>query len=118
MDVTQNAIEIAQHSLTLLDDIAHTDVQSRLERFATLETWIDSSIAKLKAEQVMASPPASTSVAVQEQGTEHIVYSSTLSQKSSRQKLQNENLIKALQELRARMNDSKLRSGKVISTQN
>lgn len=137
-----DSVQIGENSLGLLDDFANTDVQKGLDRFAAVDAWIDSSLARLvkitETREAMARAEASAAVTVVAPLTnsvpaseltsledaaatvttaatpEHVVFSNSLSQRSSRQKLQNESLIKSLQELRARMNDSKLKSGKVI----
>lgn len=136
-------LQIAENSLALLDDIGGADMQTRLDRFAVVDAWIDSSIdstlARAASAQAAVSvvapltnappPTADTPIpaaiptasgsptsAAATIAAEHVVFSNSLSQRSSRQKLQNESLIKSLQELRARMNDSKLKSGKVITS--
>lgn len=136
--MTEN-LRIAEYSLALLDDLAGTDVQAGLARFAAVEEWIDSSIARFSRQAGLRDEGAAarevTVVApllnagdpgqeipaapeVDAAAADHIVFSNSLSQRSSRQKLQNESLIKSLQELRARMSDTKLRSGKIITSQN
>ena len=106
--MTEN-LRIAEYSLTLLDDLAGADVQSGLARFAALEEWIDSSMARLSTTREKTGVEINIALDVTPPGGltaqangDHIVFSNSLSQRSSRQKLQNESLIKSLQELRAR----------------
>lgn len=104
----ENILEL---SLALLDDAGAVETSKQLEVFADSEKWVEESITLAPA-----SPEAAIS---EEQKTSreeagHIVFANNLSQRYNRQKLQNETLIKALQDLRERMNDSKQRSAKLI----
>jgi hypothetical protein len=101
----ENLLEL---SLSLLDDANVFETSKQLEVFADSEKWVEDSLFVVAAEK-----PSEPSPVLNEQ--EHIVFANNLNQRYTRQKLQNETLIKALQNLRERMNDSKQRSAKASS---
>ena len=98
----ENLLEL---SLSLLDDAGSSEATKQLEVFADSEKWVEESIF------VAPATPDPEPIA-QRQEPEHLVFDGKLNQRYTRQKLQNETLIKALHDLRERMNDSKQRSAK------
>lgn len=115
---------VLEATLSLLDDPAASVERRDLDLFAKLEALVETSILPEKNElQELAAPSAHAekvpelmiSAVEGPLGTEPRAYSQTnLSQRISVQKVQNETLIRALQDLRKRMSESKGKSGKIL----
>ncbi len=122
-----DTVDIVANTLALLDDTIAAELRKKLDQFASLDLFIENSLQELGAgapeERPSPEAPASESVALLTGGSapiqedaHHVVREADLRKGGFQQKSQNESLIRALQELRERMNETKFRSGKIISS--
>lgn len=115
--------EILFGSLSLLDDAAALDSLQRVDQFTSLDDAIEESLRAIRtelldavAEEAVAEEIANMETASDTQThTQHVVSADPLGKRSSFQKTQNETLLKALQDLRTKMQETKLKSGKVVN---